>query len=205
MAAQASAGYVDRNYRGGMVEGLWMTDDGCWRLSATAGRFEHELTAARQTTLLGSARWSLVPGAWQLEATAGRFLGGDEGYSLASRHWFGDTQVSLFYRNSQGDAGTPTAVQRKFVGLTISLPLGPKAAQPLSPVTLRGSDRFAWSLQTKIGDKDNALTPGYGEQPRARHGLLSDVSDFDRNGRDDMLANSARLRAVLAQQLAAPR
>lgn len=205
VAAQASAGYIDRNYRGGMVEGLWMTEDGRWRLSATAGRFEHEITAARQTPLLGSARWSLVPGAWQLEATAGRFLGGDQGYNLASHHWFGDTMIRLFYRDTQGDAGTAMAAQRKFVGFTLSLPLGPKAAQELGPVTLRGSDRFAWGLQTKVGDKDNILTQGYGEQPRARHGLRTDVTDFDRNGRDDMLANSARLRAVLAQQLAAPR
>lgn len=205
VAAQASAGYVDRNYRGGMLEGLWTTDDGRWRLGATTGRFEHELTAARQTPLLGSARWSLVPGAWQLEATAGRFLGGDQGYNLASKHWFGDNLVSLFYRSSQGDAGTLMAAQRKFVGFSISLPLGPKAAQQLGPLNVRGSDRFAWGLQTKVGDKDNALTQGYGDQPRVRHGLRTDVTDFDRNGRDDMLANSARLRAVLAQQLAAPR
>lgn len=205
VAAQASAGYVDRSYRGGMLEGLWMTEDGRWRLSGTAGRFEHELTAARQTPLLGSARWSLVPGAWQLEATAGRFLGGDQGYHLASKHWFGDTMVSLYYRDTKDDAGTAMAAQRKFAGFSISLPLGPKAAQQLGQVSLRGSDRFAWGLQTKVGDKDNALTSGYGEQPRARHGLRSDVSDFDRNGRDDMLANSARLRAVLAQQLTAPR
>lgn len=205
VAAQASAGYIDRNYRGGMLDALWMTEDGRWRLGATAGRFEHELTAARQTPLLGSARWSLVPGAWQLEATAGRFLGGDQGYNLASKHWFGDTLINLFYRDTQGDAGTLMAAQRKFVGFSISLPLGPKAAQELGPVSVRGTDRFAWGLQTKVGDKDNALTQGYGEQPRVRHGLRSDVTDFDRNGRDDMLANSARLRAVLAQQLAAPR
>lgn len=205
VAAQASAGYIDRSYRGGMVEGLWMTEDGRWRLGATAGRFEHELTAVRQTPLLGSARWSLVPGAWQLEATAGRFLGGDQGYTLASQHWFGDTMVRLGYRDSQGDAGTAMAARRKFVGFTISLPLGPKAAQELGPVSVRGTDRFAWGLQTKVGEKDNALTQGYGDQPRVRHGLRSDVTDYDRNGRDDMLANSARLRAVLAQQLAAPR
>lgn len=204
-SAQASAGYVDRNYRGGMVEGLWMTEDGRWRLGGTAGRFEHELTAARQTPVLGSARWSLVPGAWQLEATAGRFLGGDQGYSLASRHWFGDTELQLFYRDSQGEAGTATAAQRKFIGFSLSLPLGPKAAADLGPVTLRGSDRFAWGLQTKIGDKDNALTSGYGEQPRARHGLRSDVTDYDRNGRDDLWVNSPRLRAALEQQLAAMR
>lgn len=205
VAAQASAGYIDRSYRGGMVEGLWTTEDGRLRLSATTGNFQHEQTAARQTPLLGSARWSLVPGAWQLEATAGRFLGGDQGYNLASYHWFGDTMIRVFYRDTQGDSGTAMAARRKFVGFTLSLPLGPKEAQQLGPVSLRGSDRFAWGLQTKVGDKDNALTQGYGEQPRARHGLRTDVTDFDRNGRDDMLANSARLRAVLAQQLAAPR
>jgi hypothetical protein len=205
VAAQASAGYIDRNYRGGMVEALWMTEDGRWRLSGQAGRFEHELTAARQTPLLGSARWSLAPGAWQLEATAGRFLGGDQGYTLASQHWFGDTMFRWFYRDSRGDAGSAMAARRQFAGFSLSLPLGPKVALELGPVTLRGSDRFAWGLQTKIGASDNIITQGYGEQPRVRHGLRSDVTDFDRNGRDDLLANGARLRAVLARQLAASR
>ena len=205
VAAQASAGYIDRRYKGGMVDAVWMNGDGRLRLSATAGSFEHDTTGLRQNPVLGSARWSLVPGAWQLEATAGRFLGGDQGYRLSSNHWFGDTQVKIYYRDSQRDAGTPQAAQHKFIGASINLPLGPKAAYAVGPVTVRGTDRLALGLETKVGEDDNNLTYGYGETPRARHGVLSDVTDHDRNGQADLLAQYRRLRAVMSEQLAAQR
>ena len=206
VAAQASAGYIDRRYKGGMVDAVWMNDDGRLRLSATAGTFQHDTTRERQNPLLGSARWSLVPGVWQLEATAGRFLGGDKGYRLASHHWFGDTLFKLYYRDSQGDAGSTTqTAQRKFVGFSLSFPLGPKTAHAVGPVTVRGADRLALGLETKVGESDNSLTYGYGEIPRVRHGVLSDVSDHDRNGQSDLLAQYRRLRAVLSEQLATQR
>lgn len=68
VAAQASAGYIDRRYKGGMVDAVWMNDDGRLRLSATAGAFQHDTTRERQNPWLGSARWSLVPGARCLAA-----------------------------------------------------------------------------------------------------------------------------------------
>jgi hypothetical protein len=201
VSAQANAGYIDRSYKGLLGDAVWMNQDGRWRLSATAGALQHDVTGKGQTPLLGGARYSLVPGAWQLEATAGRFLNGDAGYMLASNHWFGDTMFKLYFRDSQGERGTDMAAQRKFLGFSLSLPIGPKAAQDLGPVSVRGRDRWAWGLQTKVGERDNAITYGYGEIPRARHGVQTDVSDFDRNGRDDLLAHAGRLRAVLAQQL----
>lgn len=205
VAAQASAGYIDRRYKGGMVDAAWMNGDGRLRLSATTGSFEHDTTGLRQNPVLGSARWSLVPGAWQLEATVGRFLGGDTGYRLSSNHWFGDTQIKLYYRDSQGESATPQAAQHKFIGASINLPLGPKAAHALGPVTVRGTDRLALGLETKVAEVDNNLTYGYGETPRARHGVLSDVTDHDRNGQVDLLAQYRRLRAVMSEQLAVPR
>ncbi len=205
LAVQGSTGYVDRDYRGAMADAVWMNADGRWRLEATGGVFENDETGKRQTPLLGSARWSLVPGGWHLEATAGRFLGGDQGYSLASGHWFGDTRFKFYYRDSQGDAGEALAARRKFLGFEISLPLGPKAAADLGPVSLRGADRWRWGLQTKVGGDDNRLTYGYGMVPRARHGLHSDVSDHDRNGALDLLAQSPRLRETLQRALGAAR
>jgi hypothetical protein len=41
--------------------------------------------------------------------------------------------------------------------------------------------------------------------PRARHGLHSDVSDHDRNGALDLLAQSPRLRETLQRALGAAR
>lgn len=112
----------------------------------------------------------------------------------------------LYYRDSQGDAGgTTQTVQRKFMGFSLSFPLGPKTAHAVGPVTVRGADRLALGLETKVGESDNSLTYGYGEIPRVRHGVLSDVSDHDRNGQSDLLAQYRRLRAVLSEQLATQR
>lgn len=202
LAAQASAGQLTRTETGGQIDALWMNEDGRWRLSATMGRYESDQDRRIREPLLGGLRYSAVPGAWQLEVTAGRFMGGDEGYRLASRHWFGDTRFTLYYRDS-ASPGRILMPERKFLGFEFSLPLGPKATQELGPLSVRGRDRWGWGLETKVGESDNYLTRGYGVMPGIRHGLTSDVSDFDRNGRDDLLANSARLRTLLVQQLAA--
>ena len=117
-----------------------------------------------------------MPGAWQLEATAAAFLAVTRVILLASRHWFGDTELQLFYRDSQGEAGTATAAQRKsFIGFSPSLLLG-TGGRPGDWVTLRQRPLWPGGPQTKIGDSDNALTSGYGEQPRRapRLGLRSD-------------------------------
>lgn len=202
VAAQASAGYIDNRYKGGMVDALWMNQDGRLRLSATLGSFEHDTSGRRQNPVLGSARWSLVPGAWQLEATAGRFLGGDKGFRLASHHWFGDTLFKLHYRDSRGEVDMSQSARHKFIGASVSFPLGPKAAYPVGEIALRGADRLEIGVQTKLGEDDNSVTYGYGEVPGVRHGLLSDASDHDRNGQSDLLAQHRRLRAVIAEQLA---
>jgi hypothetical protein len=202
LAGQVSAGYIDRDYRGALGDTVWMSQDGRWRLSAMAGSFRHEVTGVNQSPVLGTARWSLAPGAWQLEATAGRFLNGDRGYRISSNHWFGDTLFRLYYRDSEGDAGTTVGAQRKFLGFSFSLPLGPKQAYAAGPVTVRGTDRFALGLETKVGEDDNKLTYGYGAIPRVRHGLQTDVTDFDRNGQADLLAQYSRLRVVMTEQLA---
>lgn len=201
VAAQVSAGYIDRAYKGVLGDAVWMSPDGRWRLSGTTGSFRREDTGERQSPVLAGARWSLAPGAWQLEADAGRFLSGDRGYRLSSRHWFGDTLLQLYYRSSQGDAGTLVAGQSKFLGFSVSLPLGPKEAHAVGPVTVRGMDRFALGLESKVGEEENRLTSGYGKIPRPRHGLQTDVTDYDRNGNVDLMASSPRLRAVLNEQL----
>lgn len=203
VAVQASAGYFDRDYKGVLGEGVWMSPAGRWRLSGSAGSFSNEHGGERQSSWLAGARLSLAPGAWQLEANAGRFLGGDRGYRLSSNHWFGDSLLRLYYRASEGDAGSALAGQRKFIGFSFSLPLGPSQAYAAGGgTTVRGMDRFAVGLETKVGDVDNRLNTGYGKIPRVRHGLQTDVTDYDRNGGLDLIASSPRLRAVLNEQLA---
>jgi hypothetical protein len=202
MAVQASAGYLNRNHLGGQVDARWSSVDGRLRASALAGAYREEGTHTRRTPVLAALRYSVLPAQWQVEATAGQFLNGDRGVQLASVHWWGDTQMKLYYSNSQGDSGSSFSARRQMLGFAISFPLGPRDAQAVGPTWVRGADRWGWGLKTKVGEKDNALTRGYADIPALRHGLGSDVSDFDRNGSADLAVRARRVRETLVEGLA---
>jgi hypothetical protein len=201
--AQVSGGQLSPTQTGTQLDALWMSDAGRWRLGVTSARYRNEGSTRPQLPKYAQLRYSVLPGAWHAQATVGQFMNGDRGYKLASVHWAGDTRFELQYQKT----GTPTRntlPKRAFLGFTVSFPFGPKAAVPIGPAWLRAQDRWSWGLQTKVGEKDNYLTSGYGEFPRQRHGLWSDVSDHDRNGSADIQAQLPRLRAVLSAPLATP-
>lgn len=197
--AQVSGGQLSPTQTGVQFDAIWMSDAGRWRVGVTSARYRNEASTRPQLPRYAQLRYSILPGAWHAEATAGQFMNGDQGFKLTSVHWAGDTRFALQYQKT----GTPTRntlPERAFLGFTVSFPLGPKAAIPIGPAWLRAQDRWSWGLQTKVGEKDNYLTSGYGEFPRQRHGLWSDVSDHDRNGSADLQAQLPRLRALLAAQ-----
>jgi hypothetical protein len=165
-------------------------------VGGTSARYRHEQSNRDQLARYAQVRYSIIPGAWHAEVMGGQFMQGDTGYKLSSVHWAGDTRFALHYQNT-GSSIRTSMPNRKFMGFTASFPMGPKAATPLGPVWLRAQDRWQWGLQTKVGEKDNYLTSGYGEYPRQRHGLWSDVTDHDRNGSADLQAQLPRLRALL--------
>ena len=125
-------------------------------------------------------------------------MAGDLGYKAASHHWFGDYRLSFFIRESKGNAASMP--KRRFAGFEVSLPLGPKASTDTGWGNVRGQDRFAWGVKTKIGDSNNILTAGYGEVPTPRHGVWTDVTNHDRSGPVDMWANRHSIRAALQQE-----
>jgi hypothetical protein len=204
VSAQVSLGYISRDERGVQADAVWMSTNGRWRVSATAAHYESDgnrlVDQRTRQPLIGSLRYSVIPGNWQLEATAGQFMLGDQGYRIASSHWFDDTRLQLYYRSSQFTAGQ--TVERSFLGFTFSLPLGPKQAKPLTSVaTVRGRDQWSWGLESKVGETDNIITYGYGMVPVPRHGVMTDVIDHDRNGQADLAAQFPRLRERLKAQL----
>ncbi len=198
LAVQGAVGRPSRHESGGQVDATWMSADGRWRLAGLAGRYTSDLDYRVREPLLAALRYSVEPGAWHVDAMAGRFLGGDEGFKLMSSHWMRDARFSFYYRSSASPQ-TWRLPARDFLGFEFSLPLGPKAAQDLGPVAVRGRDRWGWGVETKVGEDNNNLTGGYGLIPRLRHGLTSDVSDHDRNGLQDLQAQLPRLRAILQQ------
>lgn len=194
--AQVSAGQLAPMQTGTQLDALWMSEQGRWLVGGTTARYRHEQSSRDLLARYAQVRYSIIPGAWHAELMGGLFMQGDTGYKLASVHWAGDTRFALHYQKT-GSSNRASMPTRKFMGFTASFPLGPKAATPLGPVWLRAQDRWQWGLQTKVGEKDNYLTSGYGEFPRQRHGLWSDVTDHDRNGSADVQAQLPRLRALL--------
>ena len=194
--AQVSAGQLTPTQHGSQFDAIWMSESGRWRAGLTSARYRNDQSSRQQLPLFGQLRYSIVPGAWHAEVTAGQFMNGDRGFKLASVHWAGDTRFAVQYQKT----ASPTLSNmpsRAFMGFTVSFPFGPKAGTAVGPVWLRGQDRWNWGLQTKVGEKDNYLTTGYGEFPRQRQGLWSDVIDHDRNGSADLQAQLPRLRALL--------
>lgn len=200
VALQASVGAINRYSRGGQVDATWVNPVGDWRLGGTLGVYSrNNVTGNRSTEMpaLLSVRHSALAGQWQLEGTVGTFLAGDSGFRVASHHWFGDYRMSFFINDSQGS--TAAMPQRRFAGFLVSVPLGPKASTATSWGTVRGQDRMAWGVQTKVGEDNNVQTFGYAEVPRPRHGVWTDITNHDRSGAVDMWANRYAMRAALQQ------
>lgn len=202
VAVQASVGAVNAYSAGGQLDAVWLNPNGDWRVGGTVGAYNRKRSTGQntnETPALMSVRHSVLAGQWQLEGTAGKFLGGDTGYQLSSRHWFGDYGLHFYVRESKGN--TATMPTRRFAGFEISLPLGPAASYAVgNGATVRGLDRWAWGLRTKIGATNNNLTMGYGEIPRPRHGVWTDFTDHDRSGPVDMWGSRQRLRDSMTSQ-----
>ncbi len=195
LSAQASLGFLNPTERGGQLDAVWLSTDGRWRAHAMSGLYGNidTPTAPAQQSVIGAVRYSLMPGRWQMDLTAGQFHNQDRGWRLTSAHLFGDAMFKLFYRQS-GREDTGTMPKTSFAGFEVSVPLGPQKALELGPLTVRGRDRWRTGLETKVGATDNYLTPGYGFVPQVRHGLTTDVTDYDRAGLADLWADRDRMR-----------
>jgi len=198
MGVQATVGYINHTDRGGQVDAIWHSEDGRWRASGLLGQYTNSTSfdVNNRMPALASMRYSVMPALWQLELTAGQFYNMDRGWNLASNHWMGDLRVKLYYRNT-GLKSDPLNPMRSFAGIEVSMPLGPSQSSTVAGIHVRGADRWQTNLETKVGERDNRLTQGYGQVPRPRHGLMTDVIDFDRSGSTDTWADRNRMRLAM--------
>lgn len=197
-AIQGSAGYINASDRGGQIDSTWHNQDGRLRLSGLVGRYtntEGKYLNARMPAIM-SMRYSILPAKWQMELTAGQFYNQDRGYLLASNHWMGDTKFKIYVRRS-GLPSDPLKPIRSFAGFDLSFPLGPEKSSQVAGFNVRGQDRWQTGLETKVGESDNYITLGYGLIPKPKHGLMTDVIDFDRSGFTDLWADRDRVRLAM--------
>ena len=168
---QAHAGYMVANYYGVQVDGQWLSESRRWGIGATGATYQHKvLPSLKRRPHYAELSYAPVVGRWTLGMTAGEFLNGDRGYKLNTHHQFGDNSLNFFYRKTASPDGR-LMPKTAFAGFQVNFPLGPNRAAKLGPVTLRGRDEFSLGLTSKVQERDNRLTYGYGVLTKPRHGL----------------------------------
>lgn len=179
-----SAGRIMVDYEGLQNETRWESAGGRHRLSLEAARFEHDLTRHVAEPLLGTYRYARPDWSWSGDVTAGRFWRNDNGVKVVSRHWFGDTEVRLFYRQSD----------EKIAGIEVALPLTLRQDMRPNYLQIRGTEQFAYGVETLLGHEESFLTPGIAITPSLAHNVEQVYFNRDRLSPAYVQANVSRLR-----------
>ena len=200
---QLSAGYLNRDFLGGQIDALWLPTQSPWQLGATLGRYKNENAHTQHNPALLRVQYELVPARWNVQTQLGQFLHQDKGYRIASQHWFGDTEVQLYFQSTKASH----AGKNNGIGILLSLPLGTSRAHTIATTgaTVRAADRWSWGLKTRVGSTHNALLNNVAVWPQLRHGIYTDNTDQLRNGDLALKARLPDLARAMRRTPAAPR
>jgi len=201
--AQGSVGRFGGFYDGVHGALRWEPGNGKHRVTAEAGWFEHAepgsfgAPGARiARPALAHYRYHFQPTRTYLEATAGNFMNNDLGMQLGMRQWFGDVAVHVYYKRSRFD-NAPT---RQFVGIQLSVPIGPRRDMNPGWVQVTGTPRFSHGIETTVREVGgNPVRIGYGVVPPVQ--TLENVLNSDRIGLLYFEDNIRRVRDAARQSL----
>ncbi|CAK0774768.1 Exopolysaccharide biosynthesis protein YbjH [Gammaproteobacteria bacterium] len=144
-----SAGMIQPDTYGTLNEMMWTPGDGTQRFSlkqAYASNRDKEAPFQKHELYLGSYRYYFSPFDLSLKGTVGKFFDNDIGFSLELKRFFGDTALSVYYKNSR----TVSQEHVQVAGLLISLPLTPRRDMKPGLVQVRGSEEWSYYQETKI-------------------------------------------------------
>jgi hypothetical protein len=163
--ARVTLGTAYTAYHGMQLETQTTSINGRHRVGFQAGNFETDRLASNNKRSYNLLNYRY---AWNddqtltTEVNQGKFFGGDEGFQISQKFWHGDSNVSIYIRRSHLGSGTPVV---SFAGLQISIPITPRSNPGISYAGLQGTSQWNYSFETKILEKDNRLTAGYGTIP----------------------------------------
>ena len=122
------------------------------------------------------------------------FRSGDKGYKLVSKHWFGDTEIRLFLRDTD----------QKIAGLEFAIPL--TFRQDMKPTRfgqIRGTEQFAYGVETLVANNHNRLTNGIGVTPSLTHNVDQVYFNRDRLSPAYVESHLSRLREAYQKYVVA--
>ena len=178
--ARLSVGTAYTTWDGHQVETSTQSDTGRHRLGLLAGNFKNDTLSSNNQKnyelvtyrYAHDDRMSTVT-----EITTGKYWGGDKGWSIAQRFWHGDTALNIYLRRTRMTESAPLV---SFAGLQFSIPITPRVNKGLEHFALRGTNQWTYTLESRVFERENLLTGGYGEVPRIGDSLIQ-TFNRDRN------------------------
>ena len=193
--ARLSVGTAYTTWDGQQVETSTQSDNGRHRLGLTAGSFKND-------TLPGNIQKNYELATYRYahddrmstvtELTTGKYWGGDKGWSIGQRFWHGDTALNIYLRRTRMAESAPLV---SFAGLQFSIPITPRVNKGMQHLALRGTNQWTYTLESRVFERENFLTGGYGEVPRMGDTL---VQTFNRDRNSTRYLESSLIRAKSA-------
>ena len=180
---------------GHQLETSTQSDNGRHRLGLTAGSFKNDAlhTNNRKNYELATYRYAHDDRMFTVtELNTGKYWGGDKGWSIGQRFWHGDTALNIYLRRTRMTESAPLV---SFAGLQFSIPITPRVNKGMQHLALRGSNQWTYTLESRVFDRENLLTGGYGEVPRIGDTL---VQTFNRDRNSTRYLESSLMRAKSA-------
>lgn len=191
--ARLSFGTAYNVWNGRQLETSTQSDNGRHKIGLTVGSFETDTLKFNNKKTYNLVNYRFVADDMQrtsTEITHGKFWGGDKGYSISQRFWHGDTAINIYLRQTRM---TETGPLVSFAGIQFSIPFTPRKDKGFEHFLLRGTSQWTYTLETRVFDKENLLTGGYGEVPKVGDSLVQ-TFNRDRNSTQYLESNMGRVK-----------
>jgi hypothetical protein len=191
--ARFSTGTAYTVWDGRQIETSTQTDNSRHKLGFTEGTFKNDALSYNNERSYRLVNYRFANNDQQTsvtEITQGKFWAGDKGFSINQRFWHGDTTLNIYLRRTRMTESKPLV---SFAGLQFSIPFTPRENKSLEYLGLRGVSQWTYSLETKILEKDNIITGGYGEVPKVGDSLVM-TFNRDRNSNRYYDTNLGRMK-----------
>ncbi len=195
LLANLGAGMILHDTYGTLNELDWSPGSGTHRFKLIQAWARDNEAGLTRTVWLASYRLYIASLDLFMEGTGGRFWNQDTGGLLELKRFFGDSAVSLYYKN------TVTATDDKrwqAAGIQFSFPLTPRRDMRAAPVQIRGADEWGYAQETVLainGQKTNdTISGGLGVRPIPEGALYHSYLNRDRLSDDYIQAHLDRIR-----------
>jgi hypothetical protein len=186
MLAQVSVGQIASHYQGGTSEWRWQSTQGTHKLGFEASyyRDKRDDNADVVKPMLAHYRYYIDQYDWALEANAGQYWAGDKGFTVTSKHWFGDTSVNLYYQKTD----------KSFAGLSLSIPLSFRKDMSPAPLQIRGIEQWTYGYRTMVNNPSNDLNGSLAATSDLQNSIDRNYYNRDRLSASYINANLLRLK-----------